>query len=320
MMNEYLIVSNHLISSRCSAPGRQHRGHSAAPKGGDKPVIGLRYLPYILPILLMITCIACEEQFVPVQENERHFFSVNGYLDASVDTQWVRVMPVRETLIQESGLPVPKVTLQHAGSGESAVMHDSLFHFADGRYAYNFWTTLPVHPEQTYRITVEGENGKTSHAEATIPSDFPVPQFLRPEFGDDILLIQQVEKLADVQVVYRILPDSPGKEFQVAFPYLEFNTFIAPSSYRVSINPSYPRVQIMEAYCGISVRERNIFVAAGGPEWLDFLSLDKHTIALPDGVTNIENGVGYFGGIISKTFPYINYEGDHGLFNVPCPS
>ncbi len=76
----------------------------------------------------------------------------------------------------------------------------------------------------------------------------------------------------------------------------------------------------MEMYCDITVIERNAFIASGGPGWLDFLSLGRHVIALPDGVTNVENGVGFFGGIISKTFPYVNVEGDRGLFSVPCPS
>lgn len=321
MKNESLIISNHPVSSRWSIPGRRQRGPSAFSNGGrDKREIGLRYLQYILPILMFLTFIACEDQFIPVQENERHFFSVNGFLDASADTQWIRVMPVRETLIQESGLPVPTVTLQHTGSGENTVMRDSLFDFPDGKYAYNYWTTMSVEPEQNYRLTVEGEEGRSSYAEATLPKDFPLPQFRKPEFGDDILLIQQVEKLADVQVVYRIILDNSGEEFKAAFPYLPFSKFISPSTYRIPINPDFPRVQIRESYCGITVRERNIFVASGGPEWLDFLSLDKHTIALPDGVSNIENGVGYFGGIISKTFPYINYEGEHGLFNVQCSS
>ncbi len=301
MKNEPLIILNHSITSR------------------SKRVINFSYLKYILP-LLMILLGGCEEQFVPVQENERHFFSVNGYLDASADTQWVRVMPVRETLIQESGLPVPKVTLQHVGSSESAVMQDSLFHFTDGRYAYNFWTTMPVQPEETYHLTIEGQDERISSAETTLPKDFPAPQFREPEFGADILLVEEVERLADIQVFFRIRFTETGNEFHASFPYLTYSVHISPETYRIPINPEFAKQHIMDMHCDIRVLKREIFIAAGGPDWLDFLSLDKHTIALPDGVSNIENGVGYFGGIISKTFPYINTEGDSGLFSVQCPS
>jgi hypothetical protein len=273
--------------------------------------------------LLLLFCVlttGCEESFDPIQENERHFFSVNGYLDASADTQWVRVMPVRESLIQESGIGAPTVTLQHIESGETVVMQDSIFHYAGGRYAYNFWTTMPALPEESYRIEVNGEDGRISSAETTLPKDFPVPRFRQPEFNADILIIEEVEKLADAQVIYRIRQDRTGNEFEAAFPYLEHSVFIGDSAYRIAINPAFGRVRIMEMYCDITVTERNVFVASGGPDWVDFLSLDKHTIALPDGVTNIENGVGFFGGIISKTFPYIDVEGDRGLFQVLCPS
>lgn len=267
--------------------------------------------------LLLIT--ACEQPFEPVQENVRHFFSINGYLDASVDTQWVRVMPVRGELAIEPGLPVPTVTLEHIESGATVQMRDSVFTFTGGRYAYNFWTTMPVEPEQSYRITAEGTDGRSSHAETTLPEEYPLPYFDEPEFGADILIIKGVKRLADVQVVYRIRRNSTRREFEASFPYLEFGIFLLPETYRVDINPDYGRSRIIDTYCGVRVIERNVFVAAGGPGWVDFVSLDRYTIALPDGVGNVENGVGYFGGIISKTFPYVSAEGDSGLFQVPCP-
>ncbi|MFH5834067.1 hypothetical protein [Halalkalibaculum sp. DA384] len=263
---------------------------------------------------------SCEQPFEPVRENERHFFSINGYLDVSADTQWVRVMPVRETIGLSPGLPVPVVALEHLQSGQLGTMRDSLFRYAGNRYAYIFWSTMQILPGERYRISVTDSAGRNSYAEVTLPQDFPVPQFSEPEFGADILTIRQVERLADVQVVYRILYDETGKTVEVSFPFLQQSVFIPPSTYRVSINPDFGRSMIREMYCGITVTERNVFVASGGPEWVDFFSLDRHTIALPEGVSNIENGVGYFGGILSKTFPYVNSEGDRGLFQVPCPS
>lgn len=269
--------------------------------------------------LLTFAFSACEESFQPVQENERYFFSINGVLDASADTQWVRVMPVRESLILESGLEAPEVTLRHVQSGQSVVMRDSVFQYSGGRYAYNFWTAMPIQPEQTYSLTVEGAQGRVSTAEATLPKDFPMPRFSTHEFELDILLVSGVEKLADAQVIYRIKNDRTGGRFESAFPYLQSSTFTPPSLYRVAIDPEAPQATIRETYCGITIIERNIFVASGGPGWPDFVSLDRHAIALPEGVSNVENGVGFLGGIISKTFPYINALGEDGLFQVLCP-
>lgn len=291
----------------------------ATPSRYDRKLSVLAGITTALLFCLFVLS-SCEQPFEPVQENERHFFSINGYLDASVDTQWVRVMPVRGELAIEPGIPAPTVTLEHVESGDTVQMRDSVFHFTGGRYAYNFWTTMPVEAEQTYRITVVGSDGRSSQAETVLPENYPVPYFDEPEFGADVLIIKEVERLADVQVVYRIRRFSTGREFEVAFPYLEFGIFLPPETYRVDINPDYGRTQIIDTYCGVRVTERKVFVAAGGPDWVDFVSLDRYTIALPDGVGNIENGVGYFGGIISKTFPYVSAEGDSGLFQVPCPS
>lgn len=265
--------------------------------------------------LFVITC----EPFEPLQENKRHFFSVNGYLDASADTQWVRVMPVRESLGMDTDLPVPVVTLQHMESGERMVMRDSLFQFRGNRYAYNFWTEMQVYPMHTYRLTVAGADGRTSSAEATLPEDFPPPQFRAPEFDADILEIREVEKLADTRVTYRIRHIQSGEVFEWVFPQLQNSRFIPPATYRVAIHAGAMQAKIEESYCGIVIIERNVLVAAGGPDWPDFVSLDKYTVTLPDGdYSNIENGVGFFGGIISKTFPYIDISGNDGLVQIPC--
>lgn len=261
---------------------------------------------------------ACEP-FEPLEENKQHFFSVNGFLDASSDTQWVRVMPVRESLDMEPDLPAPKVTLHHPESGESEEMKDSLFTFRGNRYTYLYWTNMEVHPEETYRINITGQNGRTSRAEATLPSDFPDPEFLRPEFGADILSIQRVKKLAEVRVTYRLRFNDSGEIFNWVFPQLQYSTFHPPDKYRATIDAGKMRVKIIESYCGFTVTDRTVFVAAGGPDWPDFVSLGKYAVTLPDGTTNnIENGVGFFGGIISKTFSYIDFTGNRGLFETPC--
>src|SRR5690625_6403028 len=68
-----------------------------------------------------------------------------GYLDASADTQWVRILPVREELFLE---PRPLdfiVTMEHAESGESIVMQDSLFSYFQG-YAWNFRSEMDIRP------------------------------------------------------------------------------------------------------------------------------------------------------------------------------
>lgn len=273
-------------------------------------------LPLIMVFALLVT--GCDESLDPLLENDRYFFSVNGYLDVSADTQWVRVMPVRESINPPTDLPVPSVTLEHVESGETVAMNDSLFHYADGRVVLNYWTTMDILPENTYQLTVEGADGKTSYAETTLPEDYPLPFFTQPEFGADILIVTGVEQLADIQVVYHIQFDVSEVISRISYPHLQMSIQAQSSVYRIPIEAGDLRAQLTEAYCNFSVIERNVFVASGGPGWPDFVTLDRHTIAIPDYLSNIENGLGFFGGIISKTFPYIDVEGDEGLFEVSC--
>lgn len=62
---------------------------------------------------------SCDPTFEPLGENDRYHFSIYGYLDASADTQWVRVGTAREAI---DDVPDPSgitVTLENIQSGET---------------------------------------------------------------------------------------------------------------------------------------------------------------------------------------------------------
>lgn len=71
--------------------------------------------------------VGCNQTFEPLQENDKYYFSIYGYLDAATDTQWVRVGPAREGINQQPDPTGIKVTLEHIQSGETVIMKDSLF-------------------------------------------------------------------------------------------------------------------------------------------------------------------------------------------------
>jgi len=134
----------------------------------------IKRTPYFLLICITWILSGCNETFEPWQENDQYHFSMFGYLDASADTQWVRILPVREELFLE---PRPLdfiVTMEHAESGESIVMQDSLFSYFQG-YAWNFRSEMDIRPGQTYRITASHPDGRSSHTTVQLPEDFPTP-------------------------------------------------------------------------------------------------------------------------------------------------
>ncbi|NIT61768.1 MAG: hypothetical protein GWN00_37885, partial [Aliifodinibius sp.] len=56
-----------------------------------------------------------------------------GYLDASADTQWVRVAPIRRQIsMSAKDIPNMKITIEDPKNGDTTVMNDSLFLYPDG--------------------------------------------------------------------------------------------------------------------------------------------------------------------------------------------
>lgn len=279
----------------------------------------------ITTLLLLPWLIAggCDETFVPWEENEQYHFSIYGYLDASADTQWVRVMPVREELFLDQKPLDAIVTLEHVESGDSVVMNDSLFSYFHGRYAWNFWTTMDLQPEQTYRITAVRPDGNFSFAEATLPKDFPVPLVGRvfPGFSStDQIFLEDVERLADVRVILYIRLLITGDEYMVPFAHLKDTLRQASGDFVLAINSSEGESKV-SSLLGDTPRttfHKQIFIASAGPDYLHFPLINDNVAALPDGISNVTNGLGYLAGIVSKTVPFkicLEEEtGDH----VPC--
>src|SRR5690625_7728652 len=64
--------------------------------------------------------------------------------------------------------------MEHAESGESIVMQDSLFSYFQG-YDWNFRSEMDIRPGQTCRLTASHPAGRSSHTTVQLPEDFPTP-------------------------------------------------------------------------------------------------------------------------------------------------
>lgn len=269
----------------------------------------LLYCP-LLTVCFLLTLSGCDDNFQPLQENERHSFSIYGYLDASADTQWVRVTPVREQLEQSTSKPEMEVILDQLQGGDTTVMNDSLLLFPDGFHVLNAWTTTDIEAGQTYRLQAERPDGAVSWVTVTIPDDFPMP---RLEGKCNVkLVIEGVERLADVQYRWHVRVSRPGRVYET-FWTVPFRDRIRRDSagvYRVGIQIQLARDRIKErwetlpAYTTVQVLDRHLFVAAAGPDWIgngELESIDDLVYALPEVHSNVDDGTGYVVGIVSKT-------------------
>lgn len=124
-----------------------------------------------LPFCLLIFS-SCDDSFQPIQKNNRYNFNISGYLDASADTQWVRVGTIRESIDEPPNPEGIKVTLHNLQTGETVAMNDSVF---TSKNILNYWTTMDIEHEQTYRIIAENVEGKSSQVTVTTPRDLPEP-------------------------------------------------------------------------------------------------------------------------------------------------
>lgn len=265
---------------------------------------------WICLISMHFILISCDEEpFVPLQDRSDSPFSMYGFLDASADTQWVRVIPVRQQLDTPPELPDMTVTIENLETGESVVLNDSLFQLRQGFNIINSWSTVDIQPNQTYKLQGRLPNGLISTATITTPEDFPQPSIDSFNGGcSGRLRISGVERLADVKSVWRIKFYFDGREdFRViAIPYRRQVLDLGDGDYAVGINTNDELTAISDETFttpdSLKVLSRKIFVASAGPDWdEDLLSLEQLEYALPLVNSNVENGVGYMIGIVSKT-------------------
>ena len=256
---------------------------------------------------LLITALllgGCDTDFNPIQENDFHF-SVFGFLDAAADSQFIRVTAVRDSIALAPGRPIDAtVTLENLISGRKTTFQDSLFAFKVGfteRLAYNFWSPEQVEHETAYRLSVTRSDGAASTVSFTTPPDYPDPELLLPPGASFAAIrINKVERLVDLRIVFRFRsPVAPeGSSGTLTLSFLDRVAELS-GGLGLAFNP-YNEFFSQAAGCPL-VEEAQVLVAAAGPDWPDFLAIDEETLALADVVTNVENGVGFVGGVSRKT-------------------
>lgn len=231
----------------------------------------------------LIFLTGCNQSFDPIKESTSVPLSIYGYLDASADTQFVRITPIRYQLDQSLEVPEMHILLQRENSNETILFNDSLFQFRQGFNAINAWTTEDIQPDQTYQLRAERSDGAASEVSITIPKDFSKPQLLDSGDGCTALLrIKGVERIADIQskwhvdiILYSGFEPSIDERF-ITFPLRQKARRVAEGEYEVSIDTQRELERIRDQLLvpsgvsiGIRPYSRNLFVASGGPAWRD---------------------------------------------------
>ena len=246
----------------------------------------------------------CERPFEPFAENENGPFSMVGYLDLRADTQWVRVMPIRQNLFAEPDPIDAVVTLERVGGGRTVTLRDSLFRFEDERlggvaYAHVFWTTERLEPKARYRLAAARSDGAASTALVETPSDLEF-SFRNLEGGQDIGWVEvKADRMLFIETLHttRSTSGEPGgvvpKRQRGASPTS------SPGIHFASIEATPPVMQSQ-----VDVRRTELYVATASIDWPTHGGPALVTPDLATLPSNVENGLGYVGTAATWTIPF----------------
>lgn len=268
---------------------------------------GWRPPPFIEPLLVVTLLLAgsgCDQSFEPLQPSER-YFSIFGTLDASAGIQWIRVTSVRESFATSPQSAPAVVTLQHLETGRTVTLNDSLFTYGvnnldltQRRHAYNFWTTETIEPGATYHVVATQPGGASSSSTVPIPKEVgEVVVEINPSNMSGHVSFGGVDHLAMVLVLHRVGPDCPYHSDPLA-TYQPLPPPASSGQYRVPVSRT-PREQIR-----CPVLEQEIRIVPSGAPWAFDPGSSEEVVMLPDVMSNVENGLGFLGGVATKTLPF----------------
>jgi|GEM_PF-484588 hypothetical protein len=257
--------------------------------------------------LLYMCGTGCENVFEPLQENDRYAFSMYGTLDLQADTQWVRVMPIWESLIPRDPEPNgTKVTLIHQRSGEDTPMQPELFRFSNDVYVWNYWTNKQMEPQEKYIVRAMAPDGRQSYATVTTPSFLPIPVITYSEefeqgtvrgISEDRLVTMEIRYIVQAYVELGCAPET-----EIVISHIDDVSMNLNGEYHFHVNNNRVRIarELGVSASNFQVNKRELVVISASVDWPDIADLSDEVIVLPDVVSNVNNGTGVIAGIASR--------------------
>lgn len=252
---------------------------------------------HIVPMIVIALGIlaGCDTTVDPFQTST-NYFSIGGIIDASADTQFVRLTPLRRKAAISAEPLDALVTTIDLVTGEKAVWHDSVFTLHPDGVAHNVWSTFDFKPGRSYRFEARTPEGGVSSAVVALPDTFPEVVIQIPWFSSMATInALEVENLADLRLIFcgRGV-DSP------TIQRIDVSLIERASRFQNGFTARVVANEIAESMGLPRVYWIRVLAMAAGPDWPDFDEMDEETLALPDSYSNVENGVGFLGGVTSR--------------------
>jgi hypothetical protein len=262
-------------------------------------------------LCVAVVVAACDDSFDPIAPSELAF-SVFGHLDASADTQWIRVMPIRPLRETSQDALGATVTLEHLGTGRIIELEDSLFRFSsadpdrgsEGVYVHNFWTLEDIEPGAAYRFSARREGKEPAEAVVEIPRDYVVEVAInqdRAQGEADELRITGVKHLPFLTMATHFYDrcGSSGVGIQHGGRSADDETYLIAIE-KAEVTP--------RTACGLPiVPYRELWIVGSESAW----PAGGHSpgaLGESGGTSNVTNAVGFLGGVLTKVIPYEDCE------------
>ena len=268
---------------------------------------------FLCALVLSLLLSACEESVSPILESDQQF-TIFGTLDMDQDTQFVRVIPIRPTLVADAGAPLDVTfTSTDLIDGQRLAWRDSTVQFADGTVGHVFYAPVRVRPGHTYRIEIQPSGSSIiTSAETTVPAQpeaVIMPEVLQIVFTTQVRARQQIlwegldEEPFSIEQWYRFFSIEDFSFRDVQLPYVPLNGLAEGQAdvWEMDLNLVRDRdtlstmidLNASTALAGLGMTITlldDAFAPPGG-------EFDPDVLAQPGTLSNVENGFGFIGSV-----------------------
>ncbi len=262
---------------------------------------------------LIITALGgCDDAFIDPFNNDGRYYTVYGFLDESKNfsfgaRQAIRVIPVTRRAARITSPTSAeadfdgRVFLTDLNLEQTREIPRELREVQPGVWAHIFETTLFVQPNHVYRLEVQRSDGIVTSAETRVPatSSMRIEQDPPVVNSDSTVITQEIQiagaqSLWEVDVIYYT---GAGGCFNATPNPVSYGRTGAldGDAWRLQLNISEDvaavRPNINTTICAMGLRAKVLddqWVLPDGP-------LDAEALTLPQNLTNVENGYGFFG-------------------------
>ncbi len=261
-------------------------------------------MPRLGAVLVALALAGCEVPLDPIEPSDL-YFSMSGYLDASIDTQWVRVEPLARTTAPDAAPIDAAVTLVDLGTGAETALAQRVRSFPTGP-AHLFWTTAPVLLGARYRLEARRSDGATTTAPIEVPADgsFDVTVRTGRDTCPTTVVVSGDQRVVEVQARYRVA-QSDGRVAEFRFSHADTFTRLDDGSIRASIYfADDARRMLLDPINPQGLLSAEVVTAVATEAWPDPVGLSLEDVLQVEGF-GVENGVGFVGGAVTEREPFV---------------